>query len=1032
MRGMELIRWSAASALLLSLIISIPLSTADTPGTRVGKPDLTILPDDVDPNIIGPGVLEYPSTYDSGNYVDEQTTMDVSVENPNEGEIVHINLTVFNIGLESGSAEVWFYDGPSNDGKLIGKDNVTVEAFNYDMANTLWDTLGVEGEEHEIYAYLYPDDPDNETNPDNNEGSREIVINFYPVTIINSYSVGGITSGLVYEGMEVTFDGSESTDTERDLDAGLTFRWDFDDPNSNDTNRNIREGVGLDTVHHTFGNSGSYDITLRVTDQNGAFTEGVVAIDVMNTIPEPVISTDTDLFLEDGTIEFNASGTFDSDHDLMIMEYRWDTGDGRQENWSVEAVLHHSYPNKGVYTVSLWARDDEGAIGKTSMDIEVLNVIPRAAISYPEVNGKVVPIDDSMIEIVEDDIVQLFGDESTDSESDRDNLEYRWRFGDGSTSTEIDPVHIYYKEGEYGVALTVTDDDLDSSRSDFNILVKNLPPTADAGSEGIYQTSTILFNASGSHDTPSDLRNLTYGWDFGDGEKGSGVATYHRYEEKGSFDVLLTVTDDDGVSAVDRITVVIENLAPLSLVSYPENVNEDEAFRLDASESSDPDGGPVSISWILEDGSTHEGVFLDHVLHRSGIHAILLRLADDEGAVLTEKIMIEVLNLPPTADAGNDNETLAGTFISLDGRASNDTPSDKANLTYIWTFPDNTTMVGDVVEYVFEIEGVFEVLLDVIDDDGILSRDSILIHVRSLLIDSIVVTLDLDPVRCGPSDHVRAFGRVTYEYPGVEIDLAVSFAYVKISVGYLRFDVKPDRDGFYEVLFNAPEDVGDHPIRAEVVRLGVVGNTEAVLKVREKDDGSVIISAASSPVGITAGAAILIGGAGVGYALSTDIGRWKFFMLLIPLYTRIKKDAVLDNFQRGRIYQYILMNPGDHFSHIKKMLALNSGTLTYHLSVLERREFVKSRTDGRFRRFYPYEMRVEHGPHRDIQELILGYLANNPGISQKEIAHALNIHVSTVNYHVNMMVGAGLLRSSKEGRIQLYEVQGIVHDMPID
>ncbi|MGA1821696.1 MAG: PKD domain-containing protein, partial [Thermoplasmatota archaeon] len=854
----------------------------------------------------------------------------------------------------------------------------------------------------------------------------------YPVTVIGSYSVDGEISGTIYEGSEVVFDGSESTDTQRDIDTGLEFKWTFDDPNSNGTNRNVVEGGGLDTVSHTFGDSGAYTVTLRVTDQNGAFTEDSVRITVVNTIPVPVISTDVDQFVEDGPIEFDSRNTLDSDHDLEIMEYSWDLGDGTVVNWTGETTIRPSYPGKGVYTVSLRARDDEGSVGRTSIDIEVRNVIPSAVIGDPIVNSEKVVIKDEAIEVVEDDVLRFSGSRSTDTVSDRDELEYEWRFGDGSRSDRMDPVHIYYRRGDYDVSLTVTDDDLDSGRASLNVIVNNIPPTADAGSGGTFQTSTIFFNASGTKDTPSDLRNLTYDWDFGDGERGAGAVAYHRYGIMGTFDILLTVTDDDGAASTDRIFIKIENLAPIPVVSYPPSVNEDEVFRIDASGSSDPDGGPVAISWTAEDGSIHEGPYLDHVLHRSGLHTIILSLRDDEGAVFKESIVIEALNLPPTADAGSDNETLAGTYVTLDGRASNDTPSDRANLTYVWTFPDNTTLIGEVVEYVFEIEGVFEVILDVIDDDGVFSRDRILIHVRSLLIESIEVTLELDPGKCRPGETVRAFGRVAYVYPGAEADHAVSFAFVKVSIGSMVFSVKPDRNGYYQVEFEAPEETGDHRIRAEVVRLGVVGSAESILKVREGGGKNVVLTAATSPAGIAAGTVILIGGAGAGYALSTDLGRWKFFMLLIPLYTRIKKDAVLDNFQRGRIYQYILMNPGDHFSHIKKMLALNSGTLTYHLSVLERREFIKSRSDGRFRRFYPFEMRVEQGPHRDIQELILAYLANNPGISQREIANALNIHVSTVNYHVNMMVGAGLLRSSKEGRIQLYEVQGIVHEMAID
>jgi PKD repeat protein len=53
--------------------------------------------------------------------------------------------------------------------------------------------------------------------------------------------------------------------------------------------------------------------------------------------------------------------------------------------------------------------------------------------------------------------VQFLGVESTDPDSDP--LSYSWSFGDGATSSQRDPLHVYPDDGTYTATLTVTDSD---------------------------------------------------------------------------------------------------------------------------------------------------------------------------------------------------------------------------------------------------------------------------------------------------------------------------------------------------------------------------------------------------------------------------------------------------------------------------------------------------------------------------------------------------------------------------------------------
>ena len=99
---------------------------------------------------------------------------------------------------------------------------------------------------------------------------------------------------------------------------------------------------------------------------------------------------------------------------------------------------------------------------------------------------------------------------------------------------------------------------------------------------------------------------------------------------------------------------------------------------------------------------------------------------------------------------------------------------------------------------------------------------------------------------------------------------------------------------------------------------------------------------------------------------------------------------------------------------------MNNGALVYHLKVLERESYIKSRSLGLYRRFYPFGFKVETDEHVPIQDIIVSIVQENPGIGQREIAETLGVPRSTVNYQCNMLVRSGEIRSEKMGRKKRY------------
>lgn len=87
---------------------------------------------------------------------------------------------------------------------------------------------------------------------------------------------------------------------------------------------------------------------------------------------------------------------------------------------------------------------------------------------------------------------------------------------------------------------------------------------------------------------------------------------------------------------------------------------------------------------------------------------------------------------------------------------------------------------------------------------------------------------------------------------------------------------------------------------------------------------------------------------------ATETGRYKFIKFLgTPFIHRIEKEEVLKHELRNDLFEFIKSNPDIHFKLIKKEFKLGSGTLAYHLSVLERENHMISRSEGLYRLFNP-------------------------------------------------------------------------------
>lgn len=164
----------------------------------------------------------------------------------------------------------------------------------------------------------------------------------------------------------------------------------------------------------------------------------------------------------------------------------------------------------------------------------------------------------------------------------------------------------------------------------------------------------------------------------------------------------------------------------------------------------------------------------------------------------------------------------------------------------------------------------------------------------------------------------------------------------------------------------------------------------------------------------------------IGFFGFTEVGLL-FIMwgLLMPLFTRLKKKEVLNQFTRGEIYGFIKANPGVHLTAIKENLGLANGVLAYHLKVLIREEFIVARREGGYKRFYPRDMMVprKRVHFTRLQLDIVERLSMHPGSTQASLARMLGESKQVINYNVGVLVAAGVIRVERDGSKTLLFVQ---------
>lgn len=343
--------------------------------------------------------------------------------------------------------------------------------------------------------------------------------------------------GNSVDGLDASFDASGSIDQDGQI---ASYAWEFGDGS---------EASG-ELATHRYTKSGTYQVTLTVTDNGGATAQATGEVTVQDPAELDPQAAFT-VVAEQLSIEVDGSASLPPVAGGEITGYAWDFGDSET---ATGVTANHEYAEAGTYSVTLTVTSGqrEGAI---SQIITVAAAQGPTAQFTTAVSG-----------------LELNVDATASSDGDSAISGYAWDFGDGTTGTGATAQHRYANDGPYTVNLTVTDGNGLQASTDAKVNVANDVPVA----QFTLAASGLDIQVDGSESTDSDGEVASYAWDFGDGTSASGARASHSYSEPGQYEVTLVVTDSD--SATGQLMQIIE----VSAVPEPQVLAKDLFGRTQA------------------------------------------------------------------------------------------------------------------------------------------------------------------------------------------------------------------------------------------------------------------------------------------------------------------------------------------------------------------------------------------------------------------------------------------------------------------
>lgn len=225
---------------------------------------------------------------------------------------------------------------------------------------------------------------------------------------------------------EVDFDATSSSDPDDDI---VDYKWDFNGDGAYDS-------VG-ETTSYVFSAPGSYSVSLVVVDSVGFESKKTLLVKAESPGLQAVVTAEPVSGVVPLTVNFDATGSTYSDG--QIINYEWDFGDGSPRRSDIGQVTYQ-YTQIGNFTAKVKVRTNDNKEETADILISVRQVPLKACFEPSKIEG------DAPLTVV-----------FNASCSTGTIAKYRWDFGDGDTSTQHKPTHVFETPGSYEVVLEVAD-----------------------------------------------------------------------------------------------------------------------------------------------------------------------------------------------------------------------------------------------------------------------------------------------------------------------------------------------------------------------------------------------------------------------------------------------------------------------------------------------------------------------------------------------------------------------------------------------
>jgi len=353
----------------------------------------------------------------------------------------------------------------------------------------------------------------------------------------------------VNEDATAQFSGAGSYD---DVEI-VNYTWTF-------TDQSVEKERWGETPTYVFSMPGTYVVTLVVNDtidQTDSDTVTVTVNDITPPVAVAVADPDDPLLGELVTLD----GSDSSDNSGIIVSYVWTFSDGGVAVSLSGESVDYTFSEPGEYVITLTVTDSGDNTDTDIITVTVTDNEDPVADAGPDQTGVVAGTE-----------VTLDGSNSTDNSGTIES--YTWTFTDENAVelSGVSPSYVFDNVGTYNITLTVEDPSGNSDTDEVvvTVVAPNSAPVADAGADQTVSVGeTVTLSAIGS--TDSDGMIVNYTWTFmHDGELVTltGMEVEFEFEVADTYEVTLTVTDDEGASDTDTVIIIVEGKMSQFLQNY--------------------------------------------------------------------------------------------------------------------------------------------------------------------------------------------------------------------------------------------------------------------------------------------------------------------------------------------------------------------------------------------------------------------------------------------------------------------------------